>query len=660
MIKRFSAYIILAPVRIMVIKFAVLLFLLSGSCAATAQDEFIDDTVTISAVTVTATAPERLLPYAVSVIGKERLCNNESTDLADLLNAASLVSVKRYGNYGLASVSIRGLPGSHTQVIWNGLPLNTVSNGYSDFALIPTNVASVVRITAGGSDLSDITGTTGGKIDLSSELPFQRVAEGSLSVSAGSYDSYKTSAVIRAGSEAVTATIGVWAGKTKNDFRFVNSNAPGGATEERRTNAAASVTGLSADMGFRTGRSSVSAHLWYSDTNRELPGPVTTVQQDFNERLLDRALRGVVKYDLSPGRFRISATAGGSHETNLYYNESPGLNGVNSATLMMISSGISYRPGKKTELVLNAGNEYQRAQTLSYSEIQDRNVTSVSMAARYNPFPGLRLSIQARQMAITGATVSPEFAAGAVYLINDNGEHLLKASISHSIKLPCLNDLYWLPGGNSNLEPERANKGEASYSYAAVTSSGLKNTFTLTMHASRINDMIQWIPGEGGIWSAQNVRSINVAGLESTIGSEMPLDEWELSGFINYALTRSVIAATAIPNDRSAGNQLIYEPRHHLNLNISAAWKLIFARLAAVYESRRFTTSDNSEWLPSSFMADGSLGTSIGKDRARARIDLIVHNIFNNQLESVRNYPMPLRTYNLRMTINISNSPATK
>lgn len=660
MIRRFSAYIILAPVRIMVIKSAVILLLFTVPCVASSQGMSIEDTVSISAVTVTATAPERLLPYSVSVIGRESIVNNEGRDLAELLHAASLVTVKRYGNHGLASVSVRGLPGSHTQVIWNGLPVNAASNGYSDFAIIPLDAASSVRITAGGYDLNDITGSIGGKIDLSSDLPFRKAIEGSLSLIGGSYDSYSASVVAMAGSEYFAARIGMWGARTNNDFRFVNVNAPGGETEERRTNAAAASEGLAGDLGFRSGKSTLLAHLWYNNANRELPGPVTTVQQDFNERQSDRSVRGIIRYDIDPGRLKLSVSVGGSHETNLYFNESPDLNGDNRSSLILIRSRISYRPGSRTELVLNAGNEYQSVQTLSYGETHDRNVSSASLSARYDPVPRLRLTVQVRQMVITGLIPSPEFTTGAVWKLTGNGEHLLKASISHNIKLPCLNDLYWIPGGNSSLRPEQANEGEASYSYAALTSSGLKNTVTLSLHAARVNDMIQWIPGDGGIWSARNVRSVSVGGLEGMIGTEMPLNEWDFSGFINYALTRSVIADSDIANDRSEGSQLIYAPLHHLNFNISTGWKILRAQLTALFESRRYTTADNSEWLPSSFLADGSIGAVMGREKTKLRIDFNVQNIFNAQVESVRNYPMPLRTYNIRMTITVSNSPADK
>ncbi|MCK7531001.1 MAG: hypothetical protein MZV63_08140 [Marinilabiliales bacterium] len=67
------------------------------------------------------------------------------------------------------------------------------------------------------------------------------------------------------------------------------------------------------------------------------------------------------------------------------------------------------------------------------------------------------------------------------------------------------------------------------------------------------------------------------------------------------------------------GKQLVYAPLHHLNMNIDAGWKTIRAGITAVIESRRYTTSDNSEWLPASFTTDMLLGTSFGAGTTRIR-----------------------------------------
>ncbi|MCK7531004.1 MAG: TonB-dependent receptor plug domain-containing protein [Marinilabiliales bacterium] len=101
--------------------------------------------------------------------------------------------------HGLASVSMRGLSGSHTLVTWNGLSVNSPGNGYSDFAIIPLLRQRSVRITSGGSDLDDIAGSIGGKVELSSEPVFGDDTDGSLTIGAGSYGEYSSSADIQVG-----------------------------------------------------------------------------------------------------------------------------------------------------------------------------------------------------------------------------------------------------------------------------------------------------------------------------------------------------------------------------------------------------------------------------------------------------------------------------
>lgn len=655
MFKRSSAYIVHLKVSRNALHAALLSLSLSVATQAGAQDMFTGDTITITAVTVTATASERQTPYSVFVIDSALMAGHMESDLASLLIYATPLAVKRYGNHGLASVSVRGLPGSHTTVKWHGLTVNAAGNGYTDFALIPLQAASSVKITQGGYDLNDVSGSIGGKVELSSEPLFQTGLYGSVAAGAGSYGDYSASAVTGTGSESLSARMSLWGEKAKNDFLFINDNSPEGAKEERRVNSSCASGGAVTDLAYRSGSSTVAAHLWYSNSERELPGPVTTVQQDFGERQSDRSFRSVISYSLEKGKVSARVTAGGASDVNLYYHEIPDYNGDNRSSLLMFSTALAYRLNGKAEFGINAGNEYQSARSLGYSDTERRNLFSTSLSARINPGTRVRLLLQARQMIVTGMVIKPEFTAGAAVALSPDGAHLLKASISRTARLPCLNDLYWVPGGNSSLRHENATGGEASYSYVIIAASGLKNSLDLALHAKRVNDLIQWIPGVTGIWSAENVRSVNVYGLEGRIGSEVPFNELVISSYLNYGFTRSVVAASEIPNDNAVGSRLIYVPGNLLNLNLGVRWKMLRAGVTALYQDRRFTTSDNSEWLPPSFLADAKVGAVLPAGKTIVGIELGTKNIFNSSSESVRNYPMPLRTFSLRLTVSFTD-----
>ncbi len=657
MIKRSFTYIIPSCVSRNIITASTVILSALLPLQGVAQDIFIEDTVNILAVTVTASASLRHSTHTVVKIDSAVMARYEGGDMATLLHAASLLSVKRYGNAGLASASIRGLSGSHTMVTWNGLSINSPGNGYSDFAIIPLSAATSVKITSGGSDLDDIAGSIGGKVELSTEPLFSGVTEGSLTLGAGSYGEYLSAATLRSGSDHFAVNLSLWGSMAQNDFRYVNNDAPGGQVEENRANSAFATGGATADAAFRFRRSLLSAHLWYNDAARELPGPVTTVQQNFGESQKDRSFRGVMKYSLQPGRLTAHITAGGSYDVNLYHNEVVQLTGENGSETYMVKTHFGYRLTDRLELLLNAGDEYQVARSLSYQNTEEHNVFSASLAAKYNPVHRLRLLLQARQMAVSGMSVIPEFTAGASWLLSENGEHIVKASFSRNTKLPCMNDLYWVPGGNNTLSPETSTGGEAAWSFARVASSGLRNTLDLALHASRVDNLIQWLPGQSGLWSAVNVRSVNVRGAEVRVGSEVAVSEWKMKGYLNYAFTRSQVTGSEISNDNSVGKQLIYSPLHHLNMNMDAGWKIYRAGVTVITESRRYTTSDNSEWLPASFNADMFIGASFGKGRTRVKADFIINNVLNSPAESVRNYPLPMRTFNLRINLTLSEKP---
>lgn len=655
MVQRSSDYIIRASGRRLLLSAAVSFLCMTAPLTSMAQDSFIEDTLNIPAITVTAKAADRLTPFTVVKMDQELLAHYSDGDLATMLQSASNLYVRRNGNQGLASVSIRGMSGSHTLVTWNGLPLNTPGNGYSDFTLIPLLAASSVRITSGGSDLDDINGYIGGKVELATDPVFDSGSEVSLSLGTGSYGEYSSSVSTVYGGSRFYGSLGAWAEKGLNDFWFVNSDAPGGAAKERRSNASFHSAGVKSDLAWRNRQSQISAHLWFNDADRQLPGPVTTVQQNFAERQADRSIRGVVKYSGEGGRFSTGAMAGGSHDVNRYYHMVPSNNGDNSSSTLILKIRLGYRLTEKTGLVINAGDVLERASALSYDRIEQRNIFSVSLAAKSNPLPRLNLLLEARQMAVTGLKVSPEITAGASWLLTRNGEHLLKASMSRNTKVPCLNDLFWVPGGNQDLLPEKSAGGEVSWSFAGAAAPEVRNTVDLTLHASRVDDLIQWIPGQTGLWHAVNLRSVSVSGLDARAGREQSVGEWKLKGWLSYALTRSVISGSDIPNDRSVGSQLIYAPLHHANFNLMVARGWFRAGMSAAWESKRYTTSDNSEWLPSDLMSSASAGAVIPAGPVTLKTEIKVNNLTGTPVESVRNYPMPLRTFNIKITLTWSD-----
>ena len=70
----------------------------------------------------------------INRIEPQSLSDGSSVDLADLISGSSSVYLKKYG--ALATPAFRGTLSSHTLVLWNGMPVNSITTGLSDFSSI--------------------------------------------------------------------------------------------------------------------------------------------------------------------------------------------------------------------------------------------------------------------------------------------------------------------------------------------------------------------------------------------------------------------------------------------------------------------------------------------------------------------------------------------
>ena len=208
-----------------------------------------------------------------------------------------------------------------------------------------------------------------------------------------------------------------------------------------------------------------------------------------------------------------------------------------------------------------------------------------------------------------------------------------------------------------DLKTETARASELSYVFASSGKNNPRTDIEVTFHISDVDDFIQWVPGPGGLWSAMNVRSVLVAGAEGSAVTRFVYPDGSLRLSADYAFTRSVISSSDMPNDKSVGKQLIYTPLHHLGGDVSGTWHILTGGVNAVAESRRYTTSDNSEWLPASLIINCEAGTSFRLSHACFTATVAVDNILSSSYESIRNYPMPLRTFQIRLTVSTLPKP---
>lgn len=619
-------------------KIPAALLLLSTLTPSFSQGFSLTDTLKMNTVSVTALSSNRTMPFTIVTIDTMLKEWNSFTDMGKLFQTSSPVFVKRYGTDGLASLSIRGMSGCHTSVTWNSLNVNAPMNGMIDFTLLPLFAADKLTLTMGGGNLVNLSGSMGGSLDIVSSPMEEKGVEGALSLLTGSYGTHGGAVSLSASSgKQFSSATRVWIRRADNNFKFVNENAPGGPDTLRRVNAAMKTGGVLQDFYLRGRRHSLSAHLWYNDSFRELPSPVSTVQQNLGETQADRSFRSVVKYGFSGKTCKIDLSAGYVNDINIYKYDQADIHGDNRSKTFSSRGVLRYFGKNHLDVSFSAANEYQTGISESYEDVKTRNILSSLLSVEYEAGKKWFILTQLRDQ-MHGSTLSaPEFTAGVTFKPGSEGTVLIKANLSRNVRFPSLNDLYWNPGGNASLKPEVSRGGEAGVMISGNKEKTLFSDLTATVYMSNVKDLITWVPITSTLWAPVNMSEVNLYGFEFATQTyyNLPVLKLKINASYNFV-----------------GEQLIYTPAHTCNLTITGNYKWLKLGTTMLWNSRCYTGTDNSKWLYGYFLTDLLCGATITTKPCKVNLDLTVSNILNADYESVKKYPMPGRSIMLNLIIN--------
>jgi hypothetical protein len=156
----------------------VLIFLLCAALAPHPQttDQPSRDTLParqLQAITVSAQALLRDQGMQKTVLDSVALRSDVTGSLAQVLGQNSTLFIKSYGRATLSTASVRGTSPSHTQVTWNGIPINSPMLGMVDFSTIPAFFIDRVQVYHGPGATSVSSGSLGGAVTLATAQPLE-------------------------------------------------------------------------------------------------------------------------------------------------------------------------------------------------------------------------------------------------------------------------------------------------------------------------------------------------------------------------------------------------------------------------------------------------------------------------------------------------------
>ena len=214
----------------------------------------------------------------------------------------------------------------------------------------------------------------------------------------------------------------------------------------------------------------------------------------------------------------------------------------------------------------------------------------------------------------------------------------LSASTGSSFRAPTFNDLYWNPGGNPNLNPERSffRKFSTQFNF-------LKLSIEIFSKSKSSKDLIVWT-STGDFWQPENVdeSSRQIIGFNGQLNIS---DGLFLYGALSYIKSENI----------STGNPLRYSPEWIGNVSTRIIkWDWV-GNISLHFTGKQIVMYD----FPYNLELDPTLTshTSITSPKFfHNQLNFMMHisNLFNQEIMTIYGYPEPSRTIRINMSYQLN------
>lgn len=572
--------------------------------------------------------------------------------LNDLISRNTTLQVKQYNFGGLSTISFRGTSAEHTGFYWNGFNLNQPNNGIVDLSLIPAGYFTDVSILYGGSSSVFGSGNIGGSIHLNTEPEFTGNTEGEFHLGGGSFSTLQRSAQFITSNRKWYSSTCLIARSSENDFLFETLD---GETE-RMTNAASAQAGIMQDI-YRNfnNRLIVGAAFWYQINRREIPPSLTTKPSDINQK--DESVRSMLTVQrLFSSNNRLSFRSGLFIDDFLYHDPEKVTSNIIDSEIKTgsINSELEYNHRFSSRSKLNTGISlvHQFGSSINWNGDVRQDLFGLFLLLTHHfASRDWLISLNLRQ------NYSEEYGVPFTPAIGLEGRIwkllYMKMSLSRNFRIPTFNERYWVPGGNENLDPEKSWNQEVGFLIKPQSiDKSLLYELHFTVYNSLVDNWILWIPS-GSFSEPVNIKEVWSRGIELDGKMVFKFNHSDIQLNGGYTFARSTNEKKLSDLDESYKKQLIYVPINRLFLKLTYSVRNWFISYDHQYSGIRYTTPDNSNFLPGYNLGNLSIGQFSSMNQTMTDVRLEVMNIWNKQYQSVAYYPMPGRYFRIVIGINL-------
>lgn len=223
---------------------------------------------------------------------------------------------------------------------------------------------------------------------------------------------------------------------------------------------------------------------------------------------------------------------------------------------------------------------------------------------------------------------------------------MCKASFGRQFRWPSLNERYWQPGGNINLEPEVSVGGDI---YCKVVHSINKLTLELTQSAfiKNIQNWITWLPGAAAQAQVVNIEAVHNRGLETEITVHRNWNTIELIVAAQWNCAYTFTLANPKPfSIEATGLQWIYTPMYTGSGKLQCNSPFLTFQWQVMYTGYSYTSSDHHSWISPFWLHHLTLirKQRMGKNY-QINYSLQCDNLFDTPNQWIAGKPLPGRQF---------------
>jgi iron complex outermembrane receptor protein len=625
--------------------------LLFGLQAVVVFSQNLKDTLKLSQVDVTGNFTLRNEGFKKVRIDSSTLVQYLSTDLATILSQQSTIFVKSYGNGGLATPAFRGTTANHTQVEWNGINIDSPMLGQTDLSQVQASQFESLEILYGAATVARTSGAFGGVINLVTSPDWNNKVNLTLAQTIASFNNYTTNASLAIGNHVVQSLTKFNYSNALNNFPYNNDQTQ---TREKLINAVYILGGITQETFFRLSKNDLlTTRIWFSDDIHQIPPITTNTEIVDKEKETDQSIRSIIEWRRSSDKYYFTVRSSLVDQFMRYTTDSVSYNShcyTWANRFRLVYTGIK-------NLVIKPGLDYNSDWVVSddYNGMKTRKTAGVFSEFNYTPFKVLDISLVLRQDMIDGKFLPFIPALGIEYKPFKDINLTISANLCRNYAFPTLNDLYFKPWGDVNLQSETDYSTEGGVVYnIGKRDKGLFLETTLNGYYSKMINLIIWTPGSSSFFTPKNFSEVHARGLEAGLNIA-----WNISGFrfsLNnaYNYCRSTNEKAISPYDSTVGKQLIYTPENTFNSTLTINKSGFYGSYVFSYVGERYTTPDNTIYMPGYYLSNIILGKNFHLKYFILSLQLNLNNLFNLDYQSIESRPMPGRNFALTLKFNFN------